>query len=207
MTKASDNIFPKLLILEGTAPASPASGDQALYIDSSSHHLSRKTSAGSVVDLETNQTSSGAATAHGARAKRASGDFSVGNNTYTAVQLDAEDFDTDSIHDNSTNNTRFTIPSISGVTTGLWAMKCCGYTNATSGRTDVKFRVNNTTDIGVDLINGPSGLMGYTLSADYVFSAGDYVECFVRTSGGTFSVIYDAGNSPIFSIAFLGKVT
>jgi hypothetical protein len=58
---AHDNPFPSLLVVEGSAPSSPASGAQRVYIDSTSHHLSRKTSGGSVVDLETNQASSGVA--------------------------------------------------------------------------------------------------------------------------------------------------
>lgn len=57
MTAASDNKFPKLIITEGSAPSSPSAGDQKVYIDSTSHHLSRKNSSGTVVDLETNQSS------------------------------------------------------------------------------------------------------------------------------------------------------
>lgn len=52
MTKASDNIFPKVLIVEGSAPSSPSSGDQALYIDSSDHKLKRKNSSGTVTTIE-----------------------------------------------------------------------------------------------------------------------------------------------------------
>jgi hypothetical protein len=40
-------------IVEGTAPASPASGRQRLFIDTADHHLKRKNSAGTVTDLET----------------------------------------------------------------------------------------------------------------------------------------------------------
>jgi hypothetical protein len=64
MTAASDNKFPKVIITEGSAPSSPSAGDQKVYIDSSSHHLSRKNSSGTVVDLETNQTGGFATTAH-----------------------------------------------------------------------------------------------------------------------------------------------
>lgn len=37
--------------------------------------------------------------------------FNIPNNTETAIPLDAESFDTKSFHDNSTNNTRITIPT------------------------------------------------------------------------------------------------
>jgi len=48
-----DNEFPKVLFKEGSAPATPASGDQVLYIPTSTRHLTRKDSSGTVVDLET----------------------------------------------------------------------------------------------------------------------------------------------------------
>lgn len=49
---ASDNVFPKLIIAEGLAPSNPSAGNQKLFIDSTTHHLNRKDSSGSVVDLE-----------------------------------------------------------------------------------------------------------------------------------------------------------
>lgn len=52
MAIASDNEFPKVIIKEGSAPATPASGDQSLFIDSSDHHLKRKNSGGSITDIE-----------------------------------------------------------------------------------------------------------------------------------------------------------
>lgn len=48
MTLASDNKFPKLIITEGSAPSSPAAGDQKLFIDSADHLLKLKNSAGTV---------------------------------------------------------------------------------------------------------------------------------------------------------------
>lgn len=52
MTKASDNIFPKLIVAEGSAPSSPSAGDQKLFIDSADHKLKRKDSGGSVTTIE-----------------------------------------------------------------------------------------------------------------------------------------------------------
>jgi hypothetical protein len=48
VAKASDNEFPSLLIKEGSAPASPAAGDQRLFIDSADHLLKIKNSSGTV---------------------------------------------------------------------------------------------------------------------------------------------------------------
>lgn len=52
MTKASDNAFPSILITEGTEPSAPAAGKQRVYIDSTSHKLSRTDSSGTEVNLE-----------------------------------------------------------------------------------------------------------------------------------------------------------
>lgn len=52
MTKASDNPFPSVLLVEGTEPAAPSAGEQRLYIDSTTHHLKRTDSSGADVDLE-----------------------------------------------------------------------------------------------------------------------------------------------------------
>lgn len=151
----------------------------------------------------------GYSSGHGARVKRASTSFSVGNNTLTAVQFDAEDFDTDTIHDNSTNPSRLTIPSITGVTTAIWSIKASGYSDATSGAVDCLLRVGGSTPIAFErffAITSPAAT-GYFATTDYVFTAGDYVECLVRTTGGSYNAIFDAGVSPIFSIAFIGRVT
>jgi hypothetical protein len=53
VTTGSDNPFPKIIVVEGTAPASPAAGRQALFVDSADHHWKRKNSGGTVTDLET----------------------------------------------------------------------------------------------------------------------------------------------------------
>ena len=52
MTKASDNPYPSLLVVEGSTPTSPAAGDQRLFIDSADHKLKRVNSSGSVTTVE-----------------------------------------------------------------------------------------------------------------------------------------------------------
>lgn len=52
MATASDNKFPKLILTEqGSTPASPAAGDQKLFIRTSDHKLCMVNSAGAVVVL------------------------------------------------------------------------------------------------------------------------------------------------------------
>lgn len=48
MPKASDNPYPSVLVVEGTAPAAPAAGDQRVYIDSADHLLKAIDSASTV---------------------------------------------------------------------------------------------------------------------------------------------------------------
>lgn len=48
---ASDNPFPSLLITEGSAPSSPASGKQRVFIDSADHLVKVKNSSGTVLPI------------------------------------------------------------------------------------------------------------------------------------------------------------
>lgn len=215
MAKGSDNPFPSVLFVEGAAPSSPAATNFRLYYDSADHLLKWKNSAGTVSTIATG--TSGLANAHGCRAGRASGNFSIGTNTLTAVAFTSEDVDTDTMHDNSTNPSRFTIPTISGVTTGLWSIKAAAYTDyaAAGNASDSEFRVNaagnpaSGTPIAFSRFVVSGGVGPVLLTTDYPFTAGDYVEWFVRAVGssGAQNVLFEAGFSPILSIAFLGKIT
>lgn len=82
MSKASDNAFPSVLIEEGTEPTAPAAGHQRVYIDSTSHHLSRTDSGGTQVDLET--TAGNVATD---AIWDAAGDLAQGTGANTAARL------------------------------------------------------------------------------------------------------------------------
>lgn len=46
-----DNVFPKLLIIDGAAPSTPASGVIALYVDSADDHLKYKDDGAAIVDI------------------------------------------------------------------------------------------------------------------------------------------------------------
>lgn len=49
---ASDNLFPKVILVEGTTPANPSAGDQKIFIDSADHKLKRVNSSGTVTTIE-----------------------------------------------------------------------------------------------------------------------------------------------------------
>lgn len=142
--------------------------------------------------------------AHGTRLTR-SANQSVGNNALTAVSFTVENYDTDAMHEGVTNPTRVTIPVIAGVTTGLWAIKAAVYTDQSNA--DLQILLNGTTPIGFTRNTNPAEIGAAAVSADWVMTAGDYVELLCRTPSGAGNVVFDGGVSPMFSVAFLGKVT
>jgi len=92
--------------------------------------------------------------------------------TYTALTFDTESFDTDTMHDNATNNTRITIPTTDYYLIGGL---CTTDGNANGG---AQVRLNGTTLIGTNANgNAASSVQngGHT-STIYSLTAGDYVE-------------------------------
>jgi hypothetical protein len=51
MAKASDNVFPSILLAEGSAPSSPSAGQHRLFVDTADDTLKRKDSAGVVTPI------------------------------------------------------------------------------------------------------------------------------------------------------------
>lgn len=83
MAKASDNSFPSLLLVESAAPATPAAGNQRLFIDVADGHLKRKDDAGTVTTVEGGGVGSPAGTAAHVR-RVATGTISLGS-SFAAV--------------------------------------------------------------------------------------------------------------------------
>lgn len=125
--------------------------------------------------------------------------LSIPNAAATIVAWDAENFDTHGLHDNSTNNSRITIPTGGG---GLWA---AGFT--------VSFDVAATGTIrsGVIIRNGantpfltlaempPVAYAAINGSGIYRLNAGDYIECRVyQDSGAALNV---RGNNTVGNIS------
>lgn len=111
------------------------------------------------------------------------GSQSITAATPTVLTWDAEEYDTDSIHDNATNNSRLTVPS--GVTKArpLFSIK----TGNTAGRMDAR-----VTKGGADYFGQPTYSCD-TTGADYLsamgawvdVSPGDYFECVFTCGTGT----------------------
>jgi hypothetical protein len=119
----------------------------------------------------------------------ASGSSSVPNAAWTAMALTSELWDTDSMHDNITNNTRITAPN-----TGLYV---AGYTHimASGAGTSrgVRLTMNGAGSIfGQSLIGNTSGIeMSLNVLALLQLTTGDYVEGYAyQNSGGALASTY-----------------
>lgn len=100
--------------------------------------------------------------------------------TYTALTWDAESFDTNTFHDNSTNNSRITIP------TGKSGKYVFDFTAGVS-TSQVK-RIGwykNGSRIEIGITTSPNYTGGTTLSLTENLTAGDYIEVFVWNDAST----------------------
>jgi hypothetical protein len=135
---------------------------------------------------------------------------SLANNTYTAISFNVETNDSDGFHDNTTNNSRVTIPSGKAGRYLLIATLNYDQSNGVGGRY-VGFAVNGTlvTDTAIGLGAGgvPAATLFLTYSAIINLSVADYVEVYGKqVSGGALSVIGNASGTGItnFNVTYLG---
>jgi hypothetical protein len=101
---------------------------------------------------------------------------SLANNTNSALAFNAADqWDTDSFHSTSTNNTRITIPAGLG---GIYhIIGSVTFSTAPDSQRVVKVQLNGATEIG--LLNATNiGFGGWACSVPimYKLAAGDYIE-------------------------------
>ena len=149
-------------------------------------------------------TASSGATFVGVRAYK-NATQSISDSTATAVTYAAESYDSDGFHDNSTNNSRFTVP------TGKGGYYLCiaqnSYANAAGGSRATNLRINGTTYTTQSEIPGASsGRAAMTYAVDVLnLSAGDYVEVMAyQTSGGSLNLVNDGTNISYFSMVKVG---
>jgi len=123
------------------------------------------------------------------------GSQSLNHATPTAIAFDAEDFDTDTLHDNATNNTRLTA-QIAGIYRIYGAVV---FAANSTGQRDFTFRVNGVTYAGG--FEGPANSTGANptvcpASTTFQLAAGDYVELVAeQLSGGALNVITASGDT------------
>ena len=123
---------------------------------------------------------------------------SVANNTLTTVAFNAETFDTNTYHDNSTNNSRITIPSGKA---GYYLFTASGqYNNNATGRREMYAAKNGTLLISSDV--SPSGGTYPTplLSFPIYLAVADYMTVVLYQSSGGNLDFY----GPSMTVSYLG---
>ncbi len=123
--------------------------------------------------------------------------------TATALSLNQERYDTDTMHDTVTNNSRMTIQTAGKyllVGNVRWAANDTGYRQT-------YFYLNATTNIGASRIQAVTGtqITIQTISTIYDFSASDYIELYViQNSGGNLNVDTNGNYTPEFMAQRIG---
>ena len=127
------------------------------------------------------------------------------NGVDTAINLTSEDFDTNAFHNNSTNNTRMTIPSGKAgyyLIIGQVLMQ-----GNTTGQRTLSIRKNATTNICrcVNLASSGSGGANFDTNGVAYLAEGDYVELYMYQDSGTTLEIQGYSSQYVFlSVQFLG---
>ena len=139
--------------------------------------------------------SAGGSSYVGCSAYRSSSQTLTGG-AYTAIQWNAEYWDTNTFHDNSTNPSRFTVPSGKA---GYYSYKFNLGIGSITGDNYFHIRVNGTTKWNFSWdTNSPTGLQG---NATLNLAVGDYVELFVYNVS---SISTAANDEALCSFDYLG---
>jgi hypothetical protein len=128
--------------------------------------------------------------------------LALANATNTAFPFDTESFDTNSFHDNATNNTRVTIPTGYG---GKYSINFVSYIEGTGTYAVItRLYVNGaSTDYQQD--NKNSGeYQTCRLNSVRSLSAGDYIEVYVYQASGVSKNFYSDNTYGFLSVQFLG---
>lgn len=137
----------------------------------------------------------------GCRLYKSSGQ-TVSDATNTALTFDTESYDTNSYHDNSTNNTRITIPSGKG---GYYLFVCKWSVNESpTGYRQVDLRKNGSSVDRTSIRGTSSGQNFVTLSTVQSASVGDYFEFYAYQNAAENLGAESGTLQTVFSAAYLG---
>jgi len=145
----------------------------------------------------------GGVTFVGASAYNNSG-TSVANSTWTVMTFNAENYDTDSIHSNVTNTSRFTIPTGKS---GKWLVNFIATFEGNNGNCTVQTAIyKNGASVKLNRngaqINEGERDLGVAAILDLV--AGDYLELFVNQNSGISRTFYVTSTQGRAEVAYLG---
>lgn len=128
----------------------------------------------------------------------------IPNANLTVLSFNKERFDTDTIHDTSTNNSRLTCK-----TAGIYLIEG-GVSFNTNGEHDVALNVLLNGATNIKQVRYRAVLAGLTKidigTTIYSLAVNDYVELQAfQDSGGAINAVAETNNAPVFSMAYLGK--
>ena len=130
----------------------------------------------------------------------------ISNNTQTTVNFNSEDFDTNTFHDNSTNNSRLTIPAGKGGYYAITGQIILG-SAAAEVRQQLKI-LKNGSMVLISEIGGFAGSVQPNISVATIvnLAATDYVELALYQATGSNMTIPNTANSAyqFFQVQFLG---
>jgi len=148
-------------------------------------------------------TPAGGSTFVGCSISNTNTSVSISNATNTKVAMNTETFDTDGFHDNSTNNTRITIPSGKA---GKYLINGSTFFagNATGERTAYIFK-NNAEVKATFTVPNASANCNVFVTAVLDLAVADYVEFVIRqNSGGALNSQWETGQYGWFDATYLG---
>jgi Tfp pilus assembly protein FimT len=124
---------------------------------------------------------------------------SITSATTTAIAFNSERYDTDTIHDTVTNNSRLTCK-----TAGKYAITGqVEFASSATGNRQLFLRLNGATTIAYKTQAAVNGLItNMDVSTQYDLAVNDYLEVLVwQDSGGSLNVNSSGNNSPEFMMA------
>ena len=130
---------------------------------------------------------------------------SIASGAGVIINWDAETIDSNGFHDNSTNNSRLTVPT--GYGGKYWVTAAVEYFNNSSGIRSTTIRKNGSTYLAVSNCNGNSSSSNSTTSAQIMLdlAAGDYLEVDAyQSTGGSLNVVGNTNGGSYFSMFYLG---
>ena len=127
---------------------------------------------------------------------------SIANVTYTQLAFNSERFDTNVMHDTTTNNTRLTCKTAGKYL--IWG--CVEFESNITGWRFLEILLNGSIKTARELRTPLSGsTIVFTISTVYDLAVNDYVELQVyQSSGGALNVNVAGNHSPEFSMVRVG---
>jgi hypothetical protein len=138
----------------------------------------------------------------GARAYDTTG-TTVSTATWTAIPLALETYDTNTFHDNATNNSRMTIPAGKG---GYYQVNAQGLwnTNTTGSRQIAIYKNGGVVIYGVLPASAASGDIVSSVIFTLNLAATDYVQMYAYQNSGGNLAFYPNNTYGGFSVTYLG---